>query len=111
MVAEYRKKPVIIKAIQVTLPNLKTCIKFCDGNLIAHAMSIGYLKTLEGKMLVKLGDYIIKGVQGEFYPCKPDIFELTYEKVNKSIVNGVKQDKFNIGGGGVQDNTRYEEQR
>lgn len=39
------------------------------------------IKTLEGDMLATAGDYIIKGVQGEFYPCKPDIFEATYEEV------------------------------
>ena len=40
-----------------------------------------YIQTLEGTMLASVGDYIIKGVKGEFYPCKPDIFEATYEKV------------------------------
>jgi hypothetical protein len=40
------------------------------------------IETLEGNMLASKGDYIIKGVKGEFYPCKPDIFELTYEKID-----------------------------
>jgi hypothetical protein len=40
-----------------------------------------YIRTLEGNMYVMPGDWIIKGVKGEFYPCKPDIFELTYEAV------------------------------
>jgi hypothetical protein len=41
-----------------------------------------HIKTLEGVMVVSTGDYVIKGVQGEFYPCKPDIFEMTYEEAN-----------------------------
>ena len=40
-----------------------------------------YIKTLEGVMEAKVGDYVIKGINGEFYPCKPDIFEKTYEKI------------------------------
>lgn len=42
-----------------------------------------YIPTLEGDMHVTQGDWIIRGVQGEFYPCKPDIFEATYEKVSE----------------------------
>ena len=80
---KYRKKPVVIEAIQ-----------FLDtdyGNLVAIG-SLGLkpvvendkikIETLEGTMYADKGDYIIKGVNGEFYPCKPDIFEKTYEKVN-----------------------------
>jgi len=43
------------------------------------------IKTLEGTMCADIGDYIIKGVNGEFYPCKPDIFEKIYEKVGEEI--------------------------
>jgi len=73
----YRKKPVVIEAIQWdgnTEPMLDFCksAEFIDGEL--------YIQTLEGNMKASIGDFIIKGVQGEFYPCKPDIFNLTYEK-------------------------------
>jgi hypothetical protein len=73
----YRKKPVVIEAIQWD-GNTEPIIDFCksaefrDGEL--------YIQTLEGQMHASKGDFIIKGVQGEFYPCKPDIFNLTYEK-------------------------------
>ena len=43
------------------------------------------IQTLEGSMIASVGDYIIKGVKGEFYPCKPDIFEMTYEKYKKLV--------------------------
>ena len=95
---KYRKKPIVIEA-------------FCfDGDLIAshggyyvpdwaaEAHQRGelyydsfedgppcdlFIKTLEGHMHVQVGDYVIQGVKGEIYPCKPDIFEATYEKVEK----------------------------
>jgi hypothetical protein len=81
-VATYRKKPVEIQAIQYTGENAPAVVEFAfdagtrnafDGtdNLI--------IPTLEGDMTANPGDYIIKGVKGEFYPCKPDIFEATYE--------------------------------
>lgn len=82
MVQLYRKKPVEIEAIQLTTENLYECVEFIgnekdytleDDNLTIH--------TLEGNMLVSEHDYIIKGVKDEFYPCKPDIFEITYERV------------------------------
>jgi hypothetical protein len=80
--AKYRKKPVVIEAIQWdgTTESSHEIIKFAD--VIWHCnhnhMTIC---TLEGNMKASIGDYIIKGVQGEFYPCKPDIFESTYELV------------------------------
>jgi len=78
---KYRKKPVIIEAVKWTgekddLPKMKdfmTYFEYAKGNIIIH--------TLEGRMYASPGDYIIKGVHGEFYPCKPDIFEETYEPV------------------------------
>ncbi len=80
---KYRKKPVIIEAIQyLREENLSSCMDFCP-DMVFNAKDNEYdIKTLEGNMKVSKGDYIIKGVQGEFYPCKPDIFEMTYEKVN-----------------------------
>lgn len=80
--AKYRKKPVVIEAVRY-VGGVKNKAQLChfigvanyyideDENLV--------IKTLEGDMKASIGDYIIKGVHGEFYPCKPDIFEKTYE--------------------------------
>lgn len=82
---KYRKKPVVIEAIQWNGNNLEECLNFMSDNGF-----LGYghncknqiiIKTLEGDMLANINDYIIKGVNDEFYPCKPDIFEKTYELV------------------------------
>ena len=82
----YRKKPVTIEAIQLRDLEVRTLMGLQNfaglGNDIFQAVSDGLIiKTLEGNMKASIGDFIIKGVQGEFYPCKPDIFEKTYEKV------------------------------
>lgn len=75
---KYRKKPVVIEATQwfkdgdhYAVSNYETC----DPTMKGH----GWVNTLEGGHIVTPGDYIITGVKGEHYPCKPDIFELTYE--------------------------------
>ena len=70
---KYRKKPVVIEAIQWTGDNVNKIVEFIGQHNIDYGV---YLKihTLEGTMQASVGDYIIKGVQGEFYPCKPDIF-------------------------------------
>lgn len=82
---KYRKKPVVIEAIQWTGDNLKECLDFMklsNRTYTVHKDKI-IIYTLEGAMMTSIGDYIIKGVSGEFYPCKPDIFEKTYEKVEE----------------------------
>ena len=85
MIKKYRKKPVVVEAIQYTKDNYWEINEFIKGS--STLMGIPDTKgefdiaTLEGNMTVKVGDYIIKGIKGEFYPCKPDIFELTYEEV------------------------------
>ena len=96
--AKYRKLPVVIEAVQVTWENWSELCEFiklpwgpngvhgtyhkdgaqCDNSTDKNALVI---PTLEGNMLALKGDYIIKGVNGEYYPCKPDIFEKTYEEV------------------------------
>lgn len=89
---QYRKKPVVIEVIQWDGTNFDEAMNFMqknNGNKIAYedaeelALKTKELKikTLEGVMTASIGDYIIKGIKGEFYPCKPDIFEATYEKV------------------------------
>lgn len=93
---KYRKKPVVIEAIQLKVDNFDVVCDFMGGTPIPkHNPNFGvdehgntnepylgvYIETLEGKMFASYGDYIIKGVNGEFYPCKPDIFEKTYDEV------------------------------
>lgn len=96
---KYKKKPVIIEAIQLNWKNWNEMCKFL-GDIIntqnpgqkefTYNDSCGesgpeyihlFIPTLEGKMLAKHGDYIVKGVKGEFYPVRPDIFKETYEPV------------------------------
>ncbi|MGG7510879.1 hypothetical protein [Plantibacter sp. YIM 135249] len=82
----YRKKPVEIQAVRFEKP-YKDVQEFCpgirfirrgmQGTKVSHAL----IETLEGTMTAELGDWIIRGVHGEFYPCKPDIFAATYEEV------------------------------
>ena len=84
---KYRKKPVEIEAMQFTEKSCIDVLSFCNsgGDIIASRENEHIsIKTLEGTMLASIGDYIIKGVKGEFYPCKPDIFEATYDKVEVS---------------------------
>ena len=84
--AFYRKKPVVIEAVQLKdleIPNLIEIQQFVGlGKDIFKVEKDGLIiNTLEGDMKASIGDFIIKGVNGEFYPCKPDIFEKTYEEV------------------------------
>lgn len=86
--AQYRKKPVVIDAIQLQsleILHLMSIQQFVGlGEDIFEVEEDGLvIKTLEGNMKASIGDYIIKGIKGEYYPCKPDIFEATYELVNK----------------------------
>ena len=81
-VAKYRKKPVVIEAVEWNGENVFEICDFMKVNVSAIYDGVNLtICTLEGKMGANKGDYIIKGVNGEFYPCKPDIFEKTYEKV------------------------------
>ncbi len=97
---KYRKKPIVIEAVQLTRKSLGKICEFVEKEAFGRSVWVskatmeysdnrkdGYdrigiiIKTLEGDHLAVEGDYIIKGVNGEFYPCKPDIFEKTYEKM------------------------------
>ena len=73
----YAKKPVQVEALQYR--NYKDVIKFTNGAAHSPTESTCVIPTLEGEHIANKGDYIIKGVKGEFYPCKPDIFHKTYE--------------------------------
>lgn len=78
---KFRKKPVVIEAIQLTRESFTDCVKFMGDKIGEYDKPECYIEipTLEGDMAAYRGDWIIKGIQGEFYPCKPDIFEQTYE--------------------------------
>ena len=88
---KFRKKPVVIEAVQWLGDRFNTAAPDWIGKaLVKKTASIGsifrfgddvQIFTLEGMMLAKPGDYIIRGIKGELYPCKPDIFEATYEPV------------------------------
>ena len=78
---KYRKKPVVIEAIKYEKKHIGRALDFCNKLRYSPFDNEYYVDTLEGFMKVTEGDFIIKGVNGEFYPCKPDIFEKTYEKL------------------------------
>ena len=90
---KYRKKPVVIEAIQWDGINLQQIKNFIGDSFLSYQAErhIGgrqeiVIRTLEGQHVASRGDYVIRGVQGEFYPCKPEIFDSTYELVG--IVTG-----------------------
>jgi hypothetical protein len=79
---KYRKKPVVIEAIKYDGGNYMSIEKFMYGyNVRITSNNQLLIPTLEGEMKCQEGDWIIRGVKGEFYPCKPDIFDQTYEEV------------------------------
>lgn len=80
MARAYRKKPVVVEAVQWTGENRAEMCEFIDPEVFEIIPRVGLvIHTLEGDHHASPGDYIIKGVNGEFYPCKPDIFAKTYE--------------------------------
>jgi hypothetical protein len=86
---EYRKKPVVIEARQLTQETRDEVAAWCGGVFeqaapsgTVYAPGVLRIRTLEGDHWADWGDFIIRGVQGEFYPCKPDIFEQTYERAD-----------------------------
>lgn len=109
---KYRKKPVEIEAVQLTWANWGEVCDFvqlpwgpeglhgCFSDKGVESDSgekIGLIiPTLEGNMLANENDYIIKGVHGEFYPCKPDIFEETYEPSGRSVDGKLLAEKFAV---------------
>ena len=83
---KYRKKPVVIEAERLTADNVRDVADWvhshtyaADGCEVSTLPNAVLIQTLEGTMRADIGDYVIRGVQGEFYPCKPDIFDATYE--------------------------------
>ena len=86
--AKYRKKPVVIEARQVgndydeDLATMQWCGGIQSDFFGENGQLLFHVPTLEGNMQVSLGDWVIQGIHGEFYPCKPDIFEATYEEAD-----------------------------
>lgn len=80
---KYRKKPVVIEAEVWTGDNTTEILKHCHRcySYKKGEKPVLVINTLEGTMTASIGDYIIKGIEGEFYACKPDIFRLTYDEV------------------------------
>jgi len=87
---KYRKLPVVIEAMQFTNENKDRVFNWVrsfgrtrwgESSFDDNGKPIMIIHTLEGDMIVKLGDWVIKGIKGEFYPCKNDIFLATYEEV------------------------------
>lgn len=118
--AKYRKKPIVVEAIQWTGSNLEEIRNFVGNDLIENyiehfdiertlikqTLAGIAINTLEGTMMVNYGDYIIKGVNNEFYPCKPDIFKQTYEEV---IDDNKKQKETYLSKYLRENNCSYEE--
>ncbi|SSW64356.1 hypothetical protein AVE30378_01058 [Achromobacter veterisilvae] len=97
---QYRKKPVVVQAVQYPCahPALQRCS--CDANSACSSCGREFIMTLEGPLNVSPGDWIITGVQGEHYPCKPDIFAATYEEAAapvSTVAQGDAQDERAFG--------------
>lgn len=77
----FRKRPVEVEAVQWTGGNVEDVRAFGGDDIGYHHSTTGtlYIETMEGTMKALPGDWIIRGVQGEYYPCRPDIFKATYE--------------------------------
>ena len=88
---KYRKKPIVIEAIQWTGDNFDELKEFTETDNQQTVCRIVkstfdrdlFVDTLEGSLMASLNDWVIKGIKGEFYPCKPDIFEATYDLVKE----------------------------
>jgi hypothetical protein len=91
-VSKFRKKPIVVDAFQVTeyffeVESPDWLMEAIDSGNVFWFRGTGvveklFVRTLEGNMKAEVGDWIIKGINGELYPCKPDIFDKTYEKVD-----------------------------
>lgn len=81
-VKQYRRKPIVFEAIQLTdnVAHNREVAKWCGADSWQYGSKAIAIQTLEGTMNAEVGDYIIKGVKGEFYPVKADIFEATYDE-------------------------------
>lgn len=111
---KFKKKPVVIEAMQFDLygHNGEEVVKWANSRTIQYINSHLYIETLEGVLEASHYDWIVKGVKGELYPCKPDIFALTYEPVVDMLVDKEADGRIealmakNLSKGGV--NTKYQ---
>ena len=106
---QFRKKPVVIQAVQWDGDNTDEVLTFGEGGpapawgddfKVDITTKEVFIHTSEGQMRAGAGDWIIRGVKGEYYPCKPDIFEATYEPVfgdEPSCVHGYSRGSCSIG--------------
>ena len=85
----YKKKPIVVEAIEWTGYNTDEILVFGAGVISLRDNAVPVVETLEGDMVCSIGDYVIKGVNGEFYPCKSDIFKKTYDKVEQNIIQEI----------------------
>lgn len=94
---KFRKRPVVIEAFQYGIDPRPNWFddKVTTSDIVIHCFYCE-IKTLEGIMVGNMGDYIIQGVKGECYPCKSDIFELTYEKVEERTLQDSIQVNKNL---------------
>jgi len=90
---KYRKLPIEIEAMRLSRATAEEVARWCGGH-VSHQSNPSdpsdiwtgvAIPTLEGVMTAQLGDWVIKGVKGEFYPCQPDIFAATYELVGEGV--------------------------
>ena len=94
MIKKFRKKPIIIEAVKWIRTNTDEVEEFVGKKLQILTSPIRLLiPTLESPHEANQGDWIIKGIKGEFYPCKPDIFEQTYEKVSERLKSQLKKER------------------
>lgn len=91
MSRKFRKKPVEIEAVQFDGSNHREVLVFMDPSMNENSAAVSQsmqlplvIQTLEGRMRVSVGDWVIRGVKGELYPCKDDIFRMTYEPVDEA---------------------------
>lgn len=95
---KYRKKPVVIEAVQFTGTNTRQILDFIGSSNRPAVIGDGWIEIfiLEGTMRADPGDYIICGVKGEFYPCKPDIFKATYDKAPADYKDRMRVEYYDL---------------
>ena len=93
----FRKRPIVIEAVQWTGKNHREIDSFVGESVdwisVGGGVSELGVKTLEGELFAAVGDWVIKGIKGEFYPCKQDIFEKTYEEVKGESISNDKDQR------------------
>ena len=94
---KYRKKPVVIEAVQWNGRNTAEILDFMSHKNLKLEEGALIIETLEGDMKASVGDYIIRGVDGEFYPCKPLIFQKTYTAESSVDIGKLAQDLRDLG--------------